>query len=332
MKKKVIIGIIIAVVLVIIVVLGIDYWKHTKSLSYDTEFDQILFAEQGEVSEQSMSFISKEEYRLNLLQNALLGQYVMDCHVKGKEYYSWEKGIDKYIYKTAEIEFFNFVTGEIEKTIDIKEITEKYVPGFQWDMWGPYIEATSDSIYISWGTLNPEIQIPDAWHEGRQMVNVNYDTGKVIVGDLNIGELSEEQKKWSHNTSFLYFMDTNFLKSNGFISYSPDDGFQKDTVYFFHYYGWDMGIVGVQMTFSTLPKKNEALYSEFPKLKEYEGNENDIVTLYLGGYPTAEEVMKMIMEEGNEISFEGCVLPANESIDGEEHEIHSFEEYEQWKK
>ena len=47
---------------------------------------------------------------------------------------------------------------------------------------------------------------------------------------------------------------------------------------------------------------------------------------------TDEEVMRLLMEDGEEISFEGCVLPADESKDGEEHEIHSFEEFYQWKR
>ncbi|WP_268874764.1 hypothetical protein [Clostridium sp. Marseille-P3244] len=42
--------------------------------------------------------------------------------------------------------------------------------------------------------------------------------------------------------------------------------------------------------------------------------------------------MRLLMEEGEEISFEGCVLPANESNDDKEHEIHSFEEFYQWKR
>ena len=45
----------------------------------------------------------------------------------------------------------------------------------------------------------------------------------------------------------------------------------------------------------------------------------------------ADGIRKVVLvEDGQEISFEGCVLPANSSKDGQEHEIHSFEEYEQW--
>ena len=81
-----------------------------------------------------------------------------------------------------------------------------------------------------------------------------------------------------------------------------------------------------------LPENNEALYKEFPGLKDYVGNENDIVSLYLQEELTDEEVMHLLMEDGEKISFEGCVLPSDESKDGDEHEIHSFEEFYQWKR
>ena len=81
-----------------------------------------------------------------------------------------------------------------------------------------------------------------------------------------------------------------------------------------------------------LPESNETLYKEFPGLKNYGGSEEDIVTFYIGGAPTAEEILKLFLEDGEEISFEGCVLPAKLSIDEQDHEIRSFEEYEQWYK
>ena len=74
------------------------------------------------------------------------------------------------------------------------------------------------------------------------------------------------------------------------------------------------------------------MYREFPELKDYVGNEDDIVSLYLQEELTDEEIMRLLMEDGEKISFEGCVLPADESKDGEEHEIHSFEEFYQWKR
>ena len=52
--------------------------------------------------------------------------------------------------------------------------------------------------------------------------------------------------------------------------------------------------------------------------------EEDIVTFYIGGAPTAEEILKLFLEDGEEISFEGCVLPAKLSIDEQDHEIRSF--------
>ena len=42
--------------------------------------------------------------------------------------------------------------------------------------------------------------------------------------------------------------------------------------------------------------------------------------------------MELVLEEGQEVSFEGCVMGAEYSKDGQEHEIRSFEEYNKWRK
>ena len=81
-----------------------------------------------------------------------------------------------------------------------------------------------------------------------------------------------------------------------------------------------------------LPQENRLLYTDFPGLKEYEASDYRSVYIHFSRDLTQEEILSMLIEEGEEISFEGCVLPAESSIDGKEHEIHSFEEYEQWKK
>ena len=107
---------------------------------------------------------------------------------------------------------------------------------------------------------------------------------------------------------------------------------EKEKYFYVSAYPCWKGMVRVWMTTDYLPKENQALYSEFPQLKEYQGEEGLAVCIYLSDYPSAEEIFKLFLEEGQEVSFEGAVLDAELSIDGQEHEIHSFEEYYQWRK
>ena len=102
------------------------------------------------------------------------------------------------------------------------------------------------------------------------------------------------------------------------------------TFFLMEYHNFE-GVYQIEIMAKYLPKQNEALYGMFPELEQYRGEEDCYVCLYIGGYPTAEELLRLFMEDGQEISFEGVVMSGEYSIDGEEHEIHSFEEYEQWR-
>lgn len=104
---------------------------------------------------------------------------------------------------------------------------------------------------------------------------------------------------------------------------------------------WD-GMCEIYLPIHQLPTENEKLYEMFPQLKEKvtEEKENDrdiendilYVAIYLVDNPTPEETMKLLLPEGQEISFEGMGISKSRSIDGEAHEINSFEEYQQYLK
>lgn len=96
------------------------------------------------------------------------------------------------------------------------------------------------------------------------------------------------------------------------------------------YYG--TSYVQLKVTGNGLPKNNSKLYGMFPNLKQYIGNEDVTVNLLLSGAPSAEKIMKLVLEEGQEVSFEGCIMGAEYSKDGQEHEIRSFEDYYEWRK
>ena len=126
-----------------------------------------------------------------------------------------------------------------------------------------------------------------------------------------------------------------FLNANGFTLFQRED-FKSQTKFFYCATGsgtqgyQDEGIAEVRIVTYALPKENKELYSKFPRLKQYQGQEGLVAQIFLGNYPSAEEVMKLFLEEGQEISFEGCIMDGKYSIDGLPHEINSFDEFDQW--
>ena len=90
----------------------------------------------------------------------------------------------------------------------------------------------------------------------------------------------------------------------------------------------------VKLSFTTdkLPKNNKKLYEKFPDLKEKldELEEKGLrarLEVVLTGKPSYEEIMELLMEEGREPVFEDIKISAEDSVDGEEHEVHSFDDW-----
>ena len=52
-----------------------------------------------------------------------------------------------------------------------------------------------------------------------------------------------------------------------------------------------------------------------------------MVKLFLAGYPNAEEVLEMLLEEGTKVTYEGCILREDGSIDRELCEVSDLNDY-----
>lgn len=93
--------------------------------------------------------------------------------------------------------------------------------------------------------------------------------------------------------------------------------------------------VPLVMLISDLPRSNKALYDEFPDLLEAKNDlsmQDYYVILIFPYSMNADEVVKMITEEGHEVSYEGVYVPEEYSIDEQRHDVDSFEEYMQYLK
>lgn len=229
---------------------------------------------------------------------------------------------EEYLFKEYSIE-----DGTWRGIVDITEVLEEY-PEY-------LISEVGTNFYYIDGENYIRVCIAIKPDEGESIydymdrqniwkyIYLNIDTGKMfegernqfsdkIMGDVyslldneeflaeNISEeFAERYKSWEHLTWFG-------PKTNGYFK--------------------------IRLETADLPQQNEELYSLFPELKNYIGQEGYYVHLLIGNNPSAEYLLRLLMEDGKEISFEHMEpIPADESIDGQEHEVHSFEEYYQWK-
>jgi len=56
------------------------------------------------------------------------------------------------------------------------------------------------------------------------------------------------------------------------------------------------------------------------------------LVVVLTGSPSYEELVELLAEDGQELSFNDIVIKSEDSIDGMEHQIHSFDEWRKYYK
>ena len=317
----------------VVVKMAMEYQRETeyrreniKTTVVDDKYDEILYVETGAINPIDTVIVTKQNTRYAYTKLVFPGEYIYlaDCEYT----YDFKEGdilkIDK-----AQYEICDLTTGRTLRTIDVKEISEMLEPDqiIVHPAAGAAIMDQEGNKYISFNLKNKEDP------EDKRRMYVNIETGEAFVrmrsdGIEEIKSLSGKQSSSGTSYNVLVFDEIGLIKANGFESYYSER--YGEVTFGMDVGHWGYDIVQIDIPKAYLPERNETLYAEFPGLAEYEGSDDEILTFYISGSPTAEEILKMFMEEGEEISFEGCVLPANSSKDGQEHEIHSFEEYEQW--
>ena len=307
-----------------------------KTITYKDDFRDFLYVEEGSVNPGNTAVVTTADTNFNLRYGRTFTEK-WTCLVDAVYCRDTEKDIITDIEK-AEYSIYDLVSGERIRTIDIKMLAEQKAPN------QVMVHPDNGQIFLDengspwvWFALQEKDKQDLLWN---LKINLETEETRLESREVRIEKSPEDQEEpkeekdeedEEENDQWGIFEDDiiGILKANGFFSYS--DKAQADLAGIGVQYPADNQIY-IETSVKNLPENNEALYREFPELKDYVGNEDDIVSLYLQEELTDEEIMRLLMEDGEKISFEGCVLPADESKDGEEHEIHSFEEFYQWKR
>ena len=304
-----------------------------------TEFEKIRcienlsFIEAGVRTEGSLCLIAPEGEPLIFYQ-VILNEYIYCRKIKGKRYPLPEgNGIDDYIDVFDEdiLELYNFRTGEVEKTLDLVTIAEENTPGRQFSSWDIiYGKVVDGRRCIGW-----KVYAIDDPYNYRTMRATTYDLdADKVVRDVNLipsRKYTEEEVEYYKYIFILEDQRFNFLECNNLVGESTKTPIEEGGIDIRYVNSWRDGIIEVEMLVEMLPRNNAKLYAEFPELKGYNGKEGDRVKLFFAGYPSAEEIIEMLIEDGAELTYEGCIMLRGGSIDGKRHQISSVNDYIKWR-
>jgi len=184
----------------------------------------------------------------------------------------------------------------------------------------------SGDLYLQWRFSN-------SWTEREvnyQYIGLNSTTGEFSLHDIIITPiLAENERVLTLQMSFF----SELWVEDDFLPFYLNNGITRNETWDFSISQHNFlqpyfpNIVTVVLSPDNLPMESENLYSRFPGLRQYQGQNGLEINLELTGYPTAEEVFELFMEDDHEVVFEGLVISGDYSIDGEEHKITSFEDY-----
>ncbi len=296
----------------------INEWETAQSMN------QILFMETGKRTEGSLCIVMPKDENPFFYQ-VFFGEYIALKSTKAKSYFDEDN--ESYIkeYEKTTFDFYNYRTGEMEKTLDLIAMEKEYMPGKSHRSTMFDAKEIDGKRYLIWKAKS----LQDQESENLEYIFYNFDEGKVVDNVTLEREYTESEKEYYKSFYILCDSDCNFLEINGYTPHHVGD-YESGEICINYTKTWWDGILEVGIPASDLPRENTKLYDEFPKLKEYEAEPEEQVGFWLAGYPKAEDVLEMLMEEGTEITFEGCVLKAGASIDGKEHEISNMDDYIKW--
>lgn len=229
------------------------------------------------------------------------------------------------IYDKVQLNFYLYDNDKLAKTIDLSEVVS--------DQKFPYYITSYSSQPVLYGerwcfTMSGYLKTD----EEKDLLGVepvdfylDLDTFDIYEwdGDFDKLDIPEEAKEGEREVAWkLDFIEQNetvpdIFEMNGLnnIGFMPDYMFDGTEIKTYALIWFDC---------EDLPRKGSKLYKEFPDLEKYYGKEGYEVNLILFDIPTNEEFLSYFVDE---ISFEGLTLGAEYTIDGQEHEIHSIDDY-----
>ena len=341
-KRSIIIAVIFSVVLIsgVFIVLIVRDNRDTVEWRYfdgETNMDSIVHVETSLLNEEDIVFI----VNTNIDQHIRYRHYLSGHYILGRIFIGRMNDEDN-ILEVEQLDhiIYDLVSGEPVRTVNFLEIMEEFgeiSDEFQIVDPIPSVYGIgTENFYFEWRISENSWDERNSENVVYKYILMNYGTGEISLHDEsqrsglafteNEGELARQISVFDDfrmGSSLESFYLNNGIIRNEHRDFSIS---QLVTRYFIPSVTIP-SIVIVTLSPDNLPMESESLYSRFPGLREFQGEDGFEINIVLTGYPTAEEVFELFMEDGHEVVFDGLVMRGGMSIDGEEHEINSFEDY-----
>lgn len=236
-------------------------------------------------------------------------------NAQGSYYYLNRKELGQNIrYKLCNIkkyliDVYDIKTTKKVKTIDAKKILKKYteIQASPFAIFGtaiidgvPYVTVMIESIYNSDDDGNLYINLSDESSFYKMFAEDEEDN----VTEIRKDDISQD-----------VFFDQNTLDTGLKIVSNRYEG-----------------QVVLTADAYKMPQNNKRLYEMFPKLKENveklnKTNKKAEIDFMLSDDLTDEEILRLFVNDGQEISFDGVIVDAESSVDGLFHKVDSFEDF-----
>ena len=322
------------------------YMAGYDDLNHKSTITDVLLLETNETKE-DLCLVTTENnyvYAYDIIPN----RYLVLTELKGKYKYIHEGGniIFNVKYQKHDLNVYSVETKELVKTYTLKDLYSSLPKGYQiyldYGMTGFRREGQD---YLLFSAVQFKRNPKEDYIE--KCVTINLETDEIVLyEDVSshfelLEERSERAEKFKVDLDIFHEWTLEpdrhqFLTANGFIPLLKQNDSELSEKRFYCVTGFktkgflNEGIAEIEITANALPKENKELYTKFPGLKEYQGQEGLVAIIFLDNFPTTEEIFRLFIEEGAEISFEGCIMDGKYSKDGQPHEISSFEEFYEW--
>lgn len=314
--------IIMAVVLVI--VLLVLYAQHSKEKLTDVKIDYELY--EATIDDYKSILFSKNSQDIAVVANEkkigidsiVYDKWVLTYRMEQKNRTDKEFGL----YQNYHIKQYDIKTKKLVHEYDISNIVKQYgeklrISGI--DQLRKNSETGEYLLEISISTdaysFNQDyilINLEDYSHAYMNLNKMEDSTMDLILKNQDYNNVLSVLGEWPQDKKFAVQERNGIPRSVTFTPYFENQSY-------------------INLKGDNLPEKNKQLYQMFPDLKKYIGDETKDIYIILDNTPSAEELLQLLKEEGEEVFFPSLILPADKSIDGQEHQITSFEDYYKWR-
>ena len=214
---------------------------------------------------------------------------------------------------------YDIESGELKETIDLKEILDNYGKSINCSNYQsydvllideePYVKILVRDNYHLPKDISDKIVYDEKW------LYINLLKKQCIEADDIPSELKvNEDRNMKFLTGYLYFAKQKF-----FVSV---------------YDCWE-GVVEASADIDKINENHKKLYEKFPDLKEkidkLKRDKKDAeLVVVLTDSSSYEELAELLKEDGQEDIFKDIVIRTKDSVDGMEHQIHSFDDWRKY--